>query len=154
MKSPYNFTHRAQVRTRKAGRQKEDEVKQSQLQAWKHEWEISAEHADTAEKKRKIYEKKWMLLNSEHQLFPLEFRHIPWPVFHIAERPEDIDQESVECFVFRSSEGKNRRRAAMNALRLWHVDKLDRVIRRVVPSQRSDVESAAHSICQILTDNK
>jgi hypothetical protein len=150
MKSRYTFIQRAQICTRKARRQREKEVKQCQLQALKHDWEISEEHADTIEKRQNIYEKKWKLLNSEHPLFPLEFKHIPWPVLNLAERPEDIDQEGVERFVFGSFVGINRRRAAKKALRLWHLDKLDRVIQRVVPSQRSHVESAANSICKIL----
>ena len=153
MESRCTFIQRAKICTRKAKRQRENGVEQSQLQAWKHDWEISAKDADTPEKKRNIYEQKWRLLDSKHQLFPLEFRHIPWPVLHLAERPEDIDQEGVEHFVFGSSVGIDRRRKAKKALRLWHLDKLDRVIRRVVPAHRGDVESAANSICTILTNN-
>ena len=153
MKSRYTFIQRAQICTRQAGRQREKVVKQCQLQAWKHDWEISEEDADTIEKRQNIYEKKWKLLNSKHPLFPLEFKHIPWPVLNHAERPEDIDQEGVERFVFGSFMGINRRQATKKALRLWHLDKLDRVIQRVVPSQRSHVESAVNSICKILTRN-
>ena len=118
----------------------------------KREWELSAERADTFEAKLSDYSEKWALLNSKDELFPLEFRHIPWPVPHFVERLEDITQADVERFVF-SSSGDRRKPAAMAALRVWHLDKLARVLSRVVPSQRDTVAEAAHLICTALTNN-
>jgi hypothetical protein len=125
----------------------------------RQEWDILAARADTDQAQCDLYWLKWVQLKSADSLFPLEFRHVPWPIFHVRSS-EDITPNRVERFITRASNDfqvpantTDKKKALQSALRLWHSDKFQVwVLRRVVQYQKEEVECAAKAICRILIE--
>jgi hypothetical protein len=105
---------------------------------------------------KSIYKEKWAVLNHNRQpMFPLEFRHIPWPIFRSVESNLDISTPTVECFLFGETRGtlptNDSRKPAKHNLRLFHSDKFPSTLERVVPRDRERARGSAETVCRVLT---
>ncbi|KAJ7801426.1 hypothetical protein B0H14DRAFT_2895684, partial [Mycena olivaceomarginata] len=82
------------------------------------------------------YQRKWAILRRHKELgFPLQFRHIPWPVFRTnATTDPEINTPSVEYFIFGETQAitspHQARRLAKQNLKLFHSDKFTLVLDR------------------------
>ncbi|KAJ7934402.1 hypothetical protein B0H13DRAFT_2491700 [Mycena leptocephala] len=118
------------------------------------EWE--SWDSGTLQDQKLMYKKKWKIMRHTKQpFFPFQFRHIPWPIFRSGDRYPEISTPSVEWFIFGETLGrsptKESKRLAKENLRLFHADKFDLVLRRVLPSERERARHGAEAVCRVLT---
>ncbi|KAJ7923887.1 hypothetical protein B0H13DRAFT_1864504 [Mycena leptocephala] len=118
------------------------------------EWE--SRDSGTLQDQKIMYKKKWEIMRHTKQpFFPFQFRHIPWPIFRSGDRYPEISTPSVECFIFGKTLGrsptKESKRLAKENLRLFHADKFDLVLRRVLPLERERARHGAEAVCRVLT---
>jgi hypothetical protein len=103
------------------------------------------------------YQRKWAILRRHKELaFPLQFRHIPWPVFRTnATTDPEINTPSVEYFVFGETRAitspHQARRLAKQNLKLFHSDKFTLVLDRVLSMDREWARYCAEVACRVLT---
>ncbi|KAJ7739725.1 hypothetical protein B0H14DRAFT_2542608 [Mycena olivaceomarginata] len=107
-------------------------------------------------KQKQHYKKKWAVLRGNRQLsFPLEFRHIPWPIFRAGEGNLEINTPSVENFLFGETRGNTStsesRKIAKDNLRLFHSDKFASTLDTVVPQDKESARESAENVCRVLT---
>ncbi|KAJ7801356.1 hypothetical protein B0H14DRAFT_2895820 [Mycena olivaceomarginata] len=103
------------------------------------------------------YQRKWAILRQHKELgFPLQFRHIPWPVFRTnATTDPEINTPSVEYFIFGETQAitspHQARRLAKQNLKLFHSDKFTLVLDRVLSMDREWAKYCAEVVCRVLT---
>ncbi|KAJ7867880.1 hypothetical protein B0H14DRAFT_2730472 [Mycena olivaceomarginata] len=118
------------------------------------EWESWG--SDALEQKQG-YKRKWAILRRHKELgFPLQFRHIPWPVFRTnATTDPEINTPSVEYFIFGETQAitspHQARRLAKQNLKLFHSDKFTLVLDRVLSMDREWAKYCAEVVCRVLT---
>ncbi|KAJ7930181.1 hypothetical protein B0H13DRAFT_2264223, partial [Mycena leptocephala] len=105
---------------------------------------------------KSIYQEKWGVLKHNRQpLFPLEFRHIPWPIFRSVDSDLEVSTPTVVYFLFGETWGKpptnDSRKVAKYNLRLFHSDKFASTLERVVPRDRERAREGAETVCRVLT---
>ena len=84
---------------------------------------------------------------------PLNFSSIPWPTFTKPSGLRSITPEAVSSFLLspNHSTSQSPRERIKKALRRWHPDKFDRVLKHVVPDERALVEEGAGVVSRILS---
>lgn len=104
------------------------------------------------------YEEKWTSLvimpgKEDDGAEPLNFSSIPWPTFTKPSGLRSITPEAVSSFLLspNHSTSQSPRERIKKALRRWHPDKFDRVLKHVVPDERALVEEGAGVVSRILS---
>ncbi|KAJ7937492.1 hypothetical protein B0H13DRAFT_1852460 [Mycena leptocephala] len=104
-----------------------------------HEWE--SWDLGPLENQRSNYKKKLEILRHTNQpLFPLQFRHIPWPIFRSGSSNLEVNTPVIQHFIFgqtRSTLSTDESvKLAKRNLKFFHSDKFTSTIERVIPIHR------------------
>jgi hypothetical protein len=119
-----------------------------------HEWE--SWELGTLENQRSNYKKKWEILrHADQPVFPLQFRHIPWPIFRSGSSNLEVNTPAVQHLIFGQTRGilstDDSVKLANRNLRFFHSDKFASIIDRVIPIHREWARQTAETVCRVLT---
>ncbi|KAH8828056.1 hypothetical protein DL96DRAFT_1138537 [Flagelloscypha sp. PMI_526] len=153
------------------------EVEAAEAERWKRDqartWRRHRERMDAVEEKirgaeRRIREKREMARGVRQQWKrheetwekvlssprKLSFGEIPWPTFEPPRSQEDLTPEKIEAFLLsklHSGELKNIQRIRA-AQKRWHPDRFQRVLLKIHPNERDQVDKAAGRVARCLND--
>lgn len=102
------------------------------------------------------YEERWTALNpsAEPSSEPLSFKSIPWPVFSMPGKAEDITPARVAMFLLspNHSNDQSRKERIKAALRRWHPDRFGRILLRVAEEDKKEVEEGVGIVARCLNN--